>query len=220
MTKVASDVYLLSEYPRHYLNAYIVDDVLVDAGTRWWGRRLFRHVREHDIEKHVLTHAHPDHQGMTATICETLNIPLVCHEDERDVVESGETFSPMPQNTMNKLFERFMAGSGHPVAETVSEGDSIGSFEVIETPGNAPGHVSLWREADGTAIIGDVLANIDLFSLQYGLHELPDRFTHSPTESIESARRIADLEPDLICFGHGPPLRDVTRFQDFVARIG
>lgn len=220
MTAVASNVHLLSEFPRHYLNAYLVDDVLVDAGTRWWGRRLVRRVREHGIEKHLLTHAHPDHQGMSATICEALDVPLVCQEDERDVVESGETFSPMPRNTTNKLFERFLAGSGHPVAETVTEGDSVGSFEVIETPGNAPGHVSLWREADGTAIIGDVLANIDLFSLRYGLHELPNRFTHSPTESIESARTIADLEPDLICFGHGPPLRDVERFQDFVAELG
>lgn len=218
--KVAPDVYLLSEFPRRYLNAYIVDDVLVDAGTRWWGQRLVRRLRDHPIRKHVLTHAHPDHQGMSATICDSLNIPLLCHEDERAVVESGKTFSTMPENRMNKLFEHSIAGSGHPVAETVAEGDTVGGFEVIETPGNALGHISLWREADGTVILGDVLANIHLFSLQYGLHELPSRFTYSPTESIESARKIADLEPDRVCFGHGPPLTDGTRFEDFVATLG
>ncbi|WP_135534081.1 MBL fold metallo-hydrolase [Halostella pelagica] len=220
MAQVAPDVYLLSEFPRRYLNAYIIDDVLVDAGTRWWGRRLSRCLRNHDIEKHVLTHAHPDHQGMSAAICDSLHIPLICHGDERAAVESGKTSSPMPQNRTNELFERFMAGTGHAVAETVTEGDTIGGFEVIETPGNAPGHISLWREADGTVILGDVLANINLFSLQYGLHEIPSRFTHSPTESIESARKIADLEPDLICFGHGPPITDGTKFQDFVASLG
>ncbi|QLH83674.1 MBL fold metallo-hydrolase [Halosimplex pelagicum] len=219
-TEVASDVYLLSEFPRRYLNAYVVGDVLVDAGTRWWGRRLVRRLRAHDIEKHVLTHAHPDHQGMTAAVCEEIDIPVLCHEDERAVVESGETSPPMPQNRTNELFERFMAGDGHPVAEAVEAGDSVGEFEVVETPGNAPGHISLWREADGTVLLGDVLSNIHLFSLRYGLHELPSRFTHSPTRSIESARKIADLEPDLVCFGHGPPLTDGTRFQDFVADLG
>lgn len=219
-TEIAPDVYLLSEFPRRYLNAYIVDDVLVDAGTRWWGKRLVRQLQNHTIRKHVLTHAHPDHQGMSAAICDRLNIPLLCHEDERTVVESGNTFAMMPANRTNKLFERFMAGGGHPIAETVEEGDTIGSFEVIETPGNAPGHISFWRETDGTVILGDVIANIHLFSLQYGLHEIPHRFAHDPEASIESARKIADLEPDLVCFGHGPPLTDGTRFEDFVADLG
>jgi len=157
---------------------------------------------------------------MSAAICKRLNIPLLCHADERAVVESGTTFSQMPANRTNKLFERYMAGSGHPVGETVTEGDTVGSFEVIETPGNAPGHISLWREADGTVILGDVLTNINLFSLQYGLHEVPHRFAHSPETSIESARKIADLEPDTVCFGHGPPLTDGARFEAFVAGLG
>jgi len=218
-TEVAPDVFILSEFPRRYLNAYLVDDVLVDAGTRWWGRRLVRRLRGHDVTKHVLTHAHPDHQGTSATACDALDVPLVCHEDERVAAESGETASPMPRNRTNGLLERFVAGSGHPVAETVGEGDAVGGFEVVETPGNAPGHVSLWRESDGTVILGDVLANVDLTTLRYGLHELPDRFTHSPTKSIESARKIADMEPDLVCFGHGPPLAAGTEFQDFVADL-
>lgn len=219
MTEVVPGVRLLSEFPRRYLNAYLVDDVLVDAGTRWWGRRLLRRLSDHDVERHVLTHAHPDHQGMSAAVCTALDIPLVCHEAERAVAESGATRSQMPRNRTNDLFDRFVAGGGHPVAETVSEGDTVGSFEVVETPGNAPGHISLWREADGTVILGDVLANIDLFSLRYGLHELPGRFTHSRTATVESARKIADLEPETVCFGHGPPLTDGTEFREFVETL-
>lgn len=219
-TEVAPNVFILSEFPRRYLNAYLVDDVLVDAGTRWWGQRLVRRLRGHDVTNHVLTHAHPDHQGTSATVCEALDVPLSCHEDEQAAVESGQTASPMPRNRTNGLLERFASGSGHPVAETVSEGDTVGGFEVVETPGNAPGHVSLWRESDGTVILGDVLANVHLTTLRHGLHELPRRFTHNPTESIGSAHKIADLEPDLVCFGHGPTLADGTEFQDFVANLG
>lgn len=217
--KIATDVSLLSEFPRQYLNAYLVENVLVDAGTRWWGKRLRRQLRSTGINKHVLTHAHPDHQGMSATICREFGVPLLCHQDERDAVESGNTLQPMPQNWMNKVFQLAMAGDGHPVSQTLSEGDPVGSFEVVETPGNAPGHISLWRESDGTVILGDVLANINLFTGKYGLHELPKRFTSNPAKSRDAARKIADLEPDRVCFGHGPPLNNGTTFQEFVADL-
>ncbi|HWK16263.1 MAG TPA: hypothetical protein VNR66_02310 [Solirubrobacteraceae bacterium] len=35
----------------------------------------------------------------------------------------------------------------------------------------------------------------------------------------ESARRLAALEPALVCFGHGPPLRDTQRFLAAVSRL-
>ena len=33
-------------------------------------------------------------------------------------------------------------------------------------------------------------------------------FTLDPIENRRSARRFLSLEPKLVCFGHGPPLRD------------
>ena len=219
MEEVVPDVEMYSEFPRRYLNAYVVDGVLIDSGTRWWRRRLLRHLRERDIRAHVLTHAHPDHQGKSALVCRELDVPLLCNEEEREAVESGETLEPMPQNRASHLLDRFAGGPDHPVERTVEEGDEVGSFEVVETPGNAPGHISLWRERDGTVILGDVLANIDPWTFRRGLHTLPRQFTDDPAQSIRSARKIADLEPDVICFGHGPPLHDSTRFQDFVATL-
>jgi len=157
---------------------------------------------------------------MSASVCEWFDVPLMCHEAEREVAETGETASPMPDSMTNRLLESAMAGDGHPVAETLRGGDTVAGFEVVETPGNAEGHISLWREADGTLILGDVLSNIDLFTGQYGLTELPRRFTVDPVQSVESARAVADLEPDLVCFGHGPPLDDGEVFQEFVASLG
>jgi hypothetical protein len=34
-----------------------------------------------------------------------------------------------------------------------------------------------------------------------------------------SARRLAALEPSLICFGHGPPLGDPAKFAAAVDRL-
>jgi hydroxyacylglutathione hydrolase len=48
----------------------------------------------------------------------------------------------------------------------------------------------------------------------------PERiFSVDPAQNRRSARRLIELEPKLICFGHGPPLRNTTRFVDFVKRL-
>jgi glyoxylase-like metal-dependent hydrolase (beta-lactamase superfamily II) len=52
-----------------------------------------------------------------------------------------------------------------------------------------------------------------------GLHEPPEFFTPDVARNRESARRLAALEPALVCFGHGAPLRDTARFVDFVADL-
>jgi glyoxylase-like metal-dependent hydrolase (beta-lactamase superfamily II) len=51
------------------------------------------------------------------------------------------------------------------------------------------------------------------------LREPPEFFTPDPAQNRESARKLAALEPALVCFGHGPPLRDTKKFTDFVAGL-
>ncbi len=45
------------------INAYLVDDVLVDSGTRQSGAKILKQLQGHKVNAHALTHAHPDHQG-------------------------------------------------------------------------------------------------------------------------------------------------------------
>lgn len=49
-----------------------------------------------------------------------------------------------------------------------------------------------------------------------GLHEPPRIFTPDPARNRESARKLAALEPALVCFGHGRPVRDTAKFAAFV----
>lgn len=49
-----------------------------------------------------------------------------------------------------------------------------------------------------------------------GLNDPKPFFTTDPVENRRSARRLAQLEPRLVLFGHGAPLRDTRKFVDFV----
>ena len=107
-------------------------------------------------------------------------------------------------------------GPPHPVARRLREGDQVGTFTVIETPGHTVGHVSFWREADRVLVLGDVLANLNIWNGRTMLCEPQRIFSLDPARNRRSARRLIELEPKLICFGHGPPLRNTRRFVEYV----
>ena len=61
--QLAPDLWMLSGFPPNGINIYLMGDVLVDAGTRHSGRRIFRQIEGHDVKLHALTHAHPGPPG-------------------------------------------------------------------------------------------------------------------------------------------------------------
>jgi glyoxylase-like metal-dependent hydrolase (beta-lactamase superfamily II) len=69
------------------------------------------------------------------------------------------------------------------------------------------------------AIAGDVLANWDLVWDWPGLQEPPAFFCVDRLQNRGSIRKLAELRPNLICFGHGPPLRDRAQLESFVAML-
>jgi glyoxylase-like metal-dependent hydrolase (beta-lactamase superfamily II) len=67
--------------------------------------------------------------------------------------------------------------------------------------------------------VGDVLSSAHPFTLVPGIREPFDFFTPDPARNRESARRLATLEPALVCFGHGPPVTDTAKFVAFVTAL-
>ena len=68
-------------------------------------------------------------------------------------------------------------------------------------------------------ICGDVLTNMDTTTGLPGLHEPKGYFTPDPATNRRSAKRLAELEPALVLFGHGAPLRDTARFVEFCSGL-
>jgi glyoxylase-like metal-dependent hydrolase (beta-lactamase superfamily II) len=125
----------------------------------------------------------------------------------------------MPSHPINDLIGRVFPGPPHPVARRLHEGDEIAGFQVLDVPGHSAGHVAFWRESDRALICGDVLTNMDTITGLPGLHEPKAFFTPDPVLNRQSARRLAALEPELVCFGHGAPLRNPRKVAAFVAKL-
>jgi hydroxyacylglutathione hydrolase len=215
---VAPGVHLLRGLPPN-ANSYLVGDVLVNAATRWGAKRLLRGVRGWPVRALVLTHVHPPTQGGASRVSQALGAELWCGEDDAETMESGDLAGAQPPHWFNGFQQRFFAGPGLPVARRLQEGDLVADFSVLETPGHAPGHIALWRERDRVLILGDVVTNENVWTGRAGLREPPALFTPDPQTNRASARRLAALEPRLVCFDHGRPLHDGEALQEFVAGL-
>ena len=220
MKQLADDLFVLEGFPPYAINVYLLGTVLIDAATRFDARRIMRRLRGRSVTLHALTHAHPDHQGASHSICTELGIPLWCGEADAHAMETpGEIIARMPRHWLSGSIGRLWTGPPHPVSTRLREGDQVGTFTVIDTPGHTAGHISFWRESDRCLITGDVLCNINIWNGRVMLREPEAFFTLDPAQNRRSARRFLPLEPKLVCFGHGPPLRDTSKFARFIERL-
>jgi hydroxyacylglutathione hydrolase len=217
--RLADDLYLLDGFPPYGINVYLMGDVLVDAGSRRAGKRILRQLRGRTVSAHALTHAHPDHQGASHEVCDKLGIPLWCGEGDTDAMEDGRIMERQPKHPVNAVIGRVFPGPPHPVERRLREGEHVAGFTVLEVPGHSAGHVAYWREADRALICGDVFTNIDTLTGLPGLHEPHTFFSPDPACNRKSMKRLAELEPSLVCFGHGRPLRDPAKLKAFAGRL-
>ena len=221
MKEIAAGVWQLrSSLIPNTINAYLVGDVLVDAGARMDTGRIIKELNGRKLSAHVLTHAHADHQGASKAVCERFAAPFWVHEGDVRAAEDPEVMrETMPGHPIPRLFWKTFHGPGHPVDRALQEGDEVAGFEVLHVPGHSAGHIALWRESDRTLIAGDVIATIDQVGLFPKLGEPKKFFTPDPARNRESIRRIAALRPAVVGVGHGPPLRDPGKLERLASTL-
>jgi glyoxylase-like metal-dependent hydrolase (beta-lactamase superfamily II) len=202
------------------INAYLVGDVLIDASSRGARKRILKQLQGHEVNAHALTHSHADHQGSSHAICEQLGIPFWVPERDADAAEDPDLIRErQPDNPISQTFIRMFIGPGHPVDRKLREGDEVAGFAVIDVPGHSLGHVAFWRESDRVLIVGDVLANMNTVTGMPGLNLAHPLLTPDSDENRRSAKKLGPLEPALVCFGHGKPLRDTRKFVEFCEKL-
>lgn len=207
MRELADGVFHLPLMARAGVNAYLVGDVLVDAGFSFQAGRVLKGVRGRIVRTHVLTHAHVDHAGGSRKVVDALSVPVQAGERDLPALQSGQPESAFPP-MLERAGRAYASFTPVPEATALREGDTVGDgFAVLDTPGHSAGHISLWRERDGVLICGDVVNHMNLLTTVPGLQEPPGVFTPDPAENRRSIRRLAELEPRLVLVGHGPPLK-------------
>jgi hydroxyacylglutathione hydrolase len=210
MDRLADDVWHLPLAPRDAVNAYVIGDVLIDAGVKFMGGRVVAAARARGVKSHALTHAHLDHAGGSARVARELGLAGVAvgAGDASDVTRG---ISALPAGTP-RVVQR-LTGHFDPVAveRELREGDVVGpGFVVLDVPGHSRGHVAFWREADRLLIAGDVFFNLNVVTTVPGLRPPLARVTADPALNRRSMRRIAELAPSIVGFGHGPVVRDAA----------
>ena len=107
------------------------------------------------------------------------------HVDHSEAVpEIASRFSPVP-----------LAAARGTVSALLEDGDRVGPFEVVATPGHAPDHLAF--VADGVAFTGDaVLGEGSVFVVG------------QLAEYLDGLQRLRGYELSLIAPGHGPVVDD------------
>jgi glyoxylase-like metal-dependent hydrolase (beta-lactamase superfamily II) len=221
MEKVADGVWLLRGDARKSMNIYFLEDgdgvVQFDAGTKAMVKGARVAAKQlGGLKRIVLGHAHADHRGTAPA----LGAPVFCHADDVAEAESDAAIAPymevselpVPARWLYPLLLKRWDGGAVQIAGTVAEGDEVAGFQVLHFPGHAPGLIGLWRESDGVALVSDVIYLIDSTKMGRPLPKGEASVPHPAwnwdhAKAKESIRRLAALEPTLVCTGHDEPLR-------------
>jgi glyoxylase-like metal-dependent hydrolase (beta-lactamase superfamily II) len=208
--------------------------VLVDTGMHEPGslahleRALDQvNLRLEHVQLVVCTHAHTDHWGQAAPICDRAGCELWMHPNHEHATRSAEDptaalrqrleigrQSGVPEPTLERYTERFreQTSSGiarviepnRPLVDGVEIETELGAWTAYETPGHAPSHVCLFQPELRLLISGDhVLGRISLY-YDYG-------WTADPVgEFLGSLDVVERLDARLGLSGHGRPFVDVA----------
>lgn len=202
---------------------------LIDAGLPLSPQKIARQLAVHgyqitDVKRILITHAHADHIGGLPALRRMSGARVFASALETPMVE-GREIPVYPPRASIPLSARWMARDaellpGTPVDVRLNDGDIIpdvlGGLQVLLTPGHTPGHLVFWHPQRRLLFCGDVVLNLWGRQLPFAA------FTPDMAANIDSVQRIAALEPDVICFGHGNPLvkNAAVSLRRFAAAVG
>ena len=212
---LSTNIYLLAD-----------DDItIVDSGFTGRTKQVLNAVRSlgytsSDVKRIIITHHHPDHVGSLLELRDSTGADVIAHPLDVPYID-GRLRQPRTENmgwrsALLKLSEKLWRITPVTVTETVDDGDELpGGIKILHTPGHTQGSICIYMESKRLVIAGDLLVN------RFGL-KLPSRaFTVDMYREAHSLQKLAEMEFDIVCFGHGRPLVKNARASvtDFACRV-
>ncbi len=170
----------------------------------------------------ILTHGHIDHVGALKSLADEWEAPIYAHEEELPYLD-GRAAYPEPDthvgngimSRLSGLFPRGPIDVGAWLQRLPTDNSVPGmpGWRWLHTPGHAPGHVSLWRDADRSLIVGDAFITTNQESAYAvatqieELHGPPMYFTTDWESAEKSVQLLASMAPEMAVSGHGHAMR-------------
>ena len=200
---------------------------LVDTGFRGSHPRIISFIQSlgrsvEDISLIIITHNHLDHVGGLIELKKLTRAKVAAHKADLNDSENQLPYPKIARKLLHippfSILRPLIYAKPGDIDIQLEGGEvlsPLGGLEVIHTPGHTPGSISLFSPQKKLLIVGDALNN-----RRQNLR-LPPKFVSTDlTQAVDSVKRIAQLDFDILCFGHGKPLtRDAsTRVRDLIKK--
>jgi glyoxylase-like metal-dependent hydrolase (beta-lactamase superfamily II) len=200
-------------------HAYLCQDsdglTLIDTGVPGSAPLIARAIQaigqEPDsLRRLVLTHFHGDHVGSAAEIAAWGTVEVYAHQADSAFIRGTDTGPAANLEAWEKpIFDRVQTQlPTAPIApvrvdQELTDGDIIefgGGAVVVAAPGHTPGSLACYLPGPRVLLTGDAIARGSDGAVMLGV------FNTDRAQAISSFHRLAALDAEIACFGHGEPL--------------
>lgn len=191
--------------------------LLIDTGVPGRASAILRAINAlglapSAIDRIVLTHFDLDHSGSALELQERTGAQIVTHQMEAPYLAAPESCPRLRKFLYWPLITRIIRWRRPAGVDVVAEGDMLGEWHVLHTPGHTPGSMSLRRE--------DVLVVGDTIVYKRGrLHENVPWLATNLDQQRASARRLAAISARVVLPGHYGPCTDPDALSSLHRRL-
>jgi glyoxylase-like metal-dependent hydrolase (beta-lactamase superfamily II) len=186
---------------------------LIDTGITGDATRILDYLgtiggKPEQLKQIILTHSHDDHRGGHAELIERTEAQVLAHELDVPVIIGDAEFQlpDVPENErpfMEKAIDETPLALPARVDRALQDGDEIelgAGARAVHVPGHTPGSLAICLPKEKLLFAGDA-AERDLEG-----NAILGMFNLDQAQAIRSFRKLAALDFEIACLGHGKPL--------------
>ena len=221
-TEVKTGIYQFKGVSNFYLvlgsESFVVDTGLPGKAGELENCLKSQGKNPQDIEVIVLTHHHFDHTGSLNKIEKLTGARIAAHRDDWPYVSGEKNYEgPLFMKPITKLMNLIYHIKPVKTDMILTDGDKIGDYSVIHTPGHTPGSICLYNPINRVLFVGDNM------NFNKGILNPPSgRLLPDPVNYKKSMEKLGKLDVETILTGHGEPItKEANRLiKEFIASLG